>query len=288
MIFRAAFVLISAAFLIAGCGGGEEDDGGSSSTEQSGGTLFEQSAGSGLLKPLPDSPDTYELLLSDVPATLTAFSDRPVRQVATETVDAFVDEWDARGFADDPPNAAIILDEEKLSQNSIVAELSEPRYDADAKTLSYTAKLLDDTENPALAPAADSIDDSPPKRLGRLHLFVDDAAGSTPHVMVISFDMSGAVELDFDSGTTLGLGGAGIKFGAAAQQSFKNVRLAMAADSLTMSTDATSDGSLTLGVVTSGNSVSGTAQVPSNDTVKAAIDGGSFQQLRGGQFSLSP
>lgn len=59
------------------------------------GLLFVQTAGAGTFDDNLDG--SYPLTLTAVPSTMTWFADRPNRQVGTQTVATFADNWDAYG-----------------------------------------------------------------------------------------------------------------------------------------------------------------------------------------------
>jgi len=241
------------------------------------------------LKPLGGGSNAFELQLSNVPTTLTEFTDRPARQVDTETVSDFVDNWEARGFAQDPPNAAIVFDQVQTGRNSIVAELFDPRYDADAGTLTYRAEVLDDVENQALSPAADSIDHSPPARFGSAHLFID-SGGATEHFLLFQYaNLSDDVQLTFDSSTTTTLARQGVQYGAAASTSalLQNAQVAAFPDRISFGAPQPSRGLVQASVLSTADTISGTAQIPSGATLTVSVDGGGPQPIKSGPFSLS-
>jgi hypothetical protein len=66
------------------------------------GELFVQRASDGRLVPVPGKPGVFNLTLA-VPTPVVAFTDRPARQVRTESLASFSARWSGRGFANDPP-----------------------------------------------------------------------------------------------------------------------------------------------------------------------------------------
>ena len=101
--------------------------------------LYVQEARSGSFTEQEDG--TYELLLRNVSENTTYFVDRPYRESGKESTQAFVDLWGAGqdSFRNNPPNAAVSF---QGTADSVVVELSDPAYDAEAKTLTYTAHAV--------------------------------------------------------------------------------------------------------------------------------------------------
>ncbi len=112
--------------------------------------LFVQSASKLRLEQDREKPNTYKLLLRDVSPDVTYFTERPYRKTSMMPIEAFVKLWhkgNKDSFMYNPPNAAVVATQRgffsKDKELNVVMELSEPSYDQDAKTLRYTAKLLE-------------------------------------------------------------------------------------------------------------------------------------------------
>jgi hypothetical protein len=94
---------------------------------------------------------TYTLELNDVPDKTILFSDRPDRIVTAIRTDNFVGNWSTGtdSFAEDPPNAVLIVDEIE-GQDTAIIELFNPVYDTEKKTLRYdvTADNATSIESP--------------------------------------------------------------------------------------------------------------------------------------------
>lgn len=88
-----------------------------------------------------------------------SFTDRPRRVARSERTRFFVNAWRKRGFATDPPNAALSID--KANPDVISLELRRPRY-RDG-WLRYTVKPLKGSRAPRLG------------RFGTASLFIDNA-----------------------------------------------------------------------------------------------------------------
>jgi hypothetical protein len=105
------------------------------------------------------------LTLAGLDPDAVAFTDRPTRQARRLLVQELVDDWNAMGFVDDPPNAALAVRLEG-EQQVYVVELTEPQLDADELTFSYV--LIDEPGTPL------------PANLGPLAVFIDDGHDGTP------------------------------------------------------------------------------------------------------------
>ena len=100
--------------------------------------LFIQEAQSGSVSEVNATTSTLEL--NDVSDKTILFSDRPDRIVASIDTADFIGNWitGANSFAVDPPNAALVVDDEVEQRQDLgVIELYNPEYDPEAKTLNY-------------------------------------------------------------------------------------------------------------------------------------------------------
>jgi hypothetical protein len=94
------------------------------------------------------------------------------------TLEAFIEEWDAEGFEDVPPNAALVIDDAPDRADVHVLELRTPELDATANTLTFTATALE-TERAAhslIGISGGAGDPVAPRTFGPGSLFVDDGA----------------------------------------------------------------------------------------------------------------
>ncbi len=146
--------------------------------------LFVQTAAGGSLAPIKGEDGVFVLTLRGASAEVTSFTDRPVRVAADLPTSEFVGLWDGGPFADDPPNAALVIDGAPDGKDVFVFELAKPRYDEGRGTLRYRATEIVEEPNGRLASFADSVDGAAPARFGRASLFVD-AVGGTP--MTVEF-----------------------------------------------------------------------------------------------------
>src|SRR5690242_8805319 len=136
-----------------------------------GGDLYTATAAGGTLTKAPGKA-AYRLTLKDPAAKVSAFSDRPVRTASTQSLQRFVGDWKANGFAQDPPNAALVLDQAPAAHDTYLFELSKPRIERD-RDLTFTAKRIGTRPTGALEPIAKGADRGTPRGFGRASLFID-------------------------------------------------------------------------------------------------------------------
>ncbi len=136
--------------------------------------LFVQSAASGTFEPAAGSTDA-ELRLTGVAPMTTWFSDRPVRQAGSQATGTVTSEWDAFGFGESPPNAALVLGDLPATANTVIVELREPHYDSVAHELRYRVHVLNAARD-GLAGAAGHAPAQVPTTFGTASLFIDDAS----------------------------------------------------------------------------------------------------------------
>ncbi len=112
--------------------------------------LFVQSAPKLQVEQDKEKPDIYTVLLKNVNPSVTYFTERPYRKTYTMPTSEFIKLWEKKkknSFLYNPPNAAIVATQRKFFEKdtllNVVMELTNPHYDEKAKTLSYTAKLLE-------------------------------------------------------------------------------------------------------------------------------------------------
>lgn len=153
--------------------------------------LFVQTAGAGTLKPVKGEQGVYTLTLRDVPATVTSFTDRPLRVSSNLDTDGFVQLWDGGTFGTDPPNAALVIADAPTSRDTFVFELTKPAYDPKTKRLRYTATAIDGAPKGRLAGFAADVDQNPPSRFGRASLFVDSLPSTTMTVTISGVPANG-------------------------------------------------------------------------------------------------
>src|SRR5207244_2796375 len=95
--------------------------------------MFVQAAASGTFK--PTGAGRYLLRLHAVARGTVHYTDRPERRAGKVSTGRFLQ---ALGFGrNDPPNAAIVATRSDGSQDTLVVELTQPRYSAARRLLSY-------------------------------------------------------------------------------------------------------------------------------------------------------
>jgi hypothetical protein len=108
----------------------------------SGQFLFVQSFQQGHIAPKAGTDGTYTLTLEQGLGQTIYFSNRPERIVGAAPTDQFLK---GLGFpADNPPNAALVLEAGPGDEDIAVLELYNPRYDTAAKTATYDVTVLDE------------------------------------------------------------------------------------------------------------------------------------------------
>jgi hypothetical protein len=263
---------------VGGCGGDDDGSGeGGGDGSETGGELFTQSSRNGTLTPIAGRDDTFKLTLTEAAPNVTVFTDRPARSASTEPLADFVDQWEQRGFAEDPPNAALVIDQEPEEADTAVFTLADPSYDA-AGSVTYTATHI--SGGTASLPSDEDID--PPASFGDAHLFIDPATAGELHNFEL--DLSGRqgrhVKLTFDPPWT-------VTFAGDQQEISYEVGPDVGGGVLLASeVDLTSSGSITFGIGGGTGPITGTATIPSGAGVTVSIDDGPDQPLKNGNFSL--
>ena len=256
------------------------------SPSASGGGLFVQSASQGRLVPVPGRPGVFNLTLR-VPGPVVAFADRPARRVRNESLASFAARWTRRGFAADPPNAALVIDDAPAARDVVVLELRS-RTLVRAGIVRYRVRILRGTAaGPALARVvAGRADRTARRAFGRASLFVDP---SRPE--------SVSLNLAF-SPLAAGAPG-GLYFGDSAQvspvvfttlQSPGTVVVALNAFFLTPGASGLPATTAQVGLVNASSPIRGTAQLPIGVTVTASVSvagtTGPSTTISNGPFSL--
>jgi hypothetical protein len=132
--------------------------------------LVIQTAQSGTLSQI--NATAYTLELRNVSDKTILFSDRPARIVTSQSTSNFVGNWSQGedSFAADPPNAALVLDDEEQREELAVIELYNPEYDSAANTLKYDISA----ENATSASTTTSI--NLPSEFGQSTLVIDSGS----------------------------------------------------------------------------------------------------------------
>ncbi len=136
--------------------------------------LFVQAGMRGSLQPVKGQTGLYQLELRHIGKYVHYFSDRPNRITGLYPIDQFINQWNndnsPNGFKKMPPNAALsgvdvhLLKDEPVN---IVLQLSNPVYNPQKDSLTYTAKILSGEQNVAAM-----------KHLEQVALFIDSYCAS--------------------------------------------------------------------------------------------------------------
>lgn len=139
--------------------------------------LFAVTADEAMITPLGGK--NYQLTLENVDERTTWFTDRPVRHAGATPTARLIAGWNIGrdSFAQDPPNAALVVHEPDGGADTIVVELSNPIYDQVNDQLSFTGKELAAEAELNTAHRAD-VDPLPkvPTTYSAVSLFIDDAS----------------------------------------------------------------------------------------------------------------
>jgi hypothetical protein len=136
--------------------------------------LFLQSFRAGSIAPKEGEDGTYTLTLGQGVGKTVYFSNRPERMVGASPTADFLQ---ALGFSDDnPPNAALVIDDGNGGTEVAVVELYNPLFDPVSPGVSYDIKVLGEWERTLElgfheAPADLSTVSA---TFGDAHLFIDD------------------------------------------------------------------------------------------------------------------
>ena len=138
--------------------------------------LFVQVADSGSLVPKEGAAGQFVLTLNGIAPQTVYFSDRPLRNAGHVATGAFLK---ALGFSDqNPPNAAVEVDQAAEDEDTIVVELRHPVYDAAKATLQYDVTILPDAKG-GLAYYDKRRDNKLPRNFATVSLFIDDCPQKT-------------------------------------------------------------------------------------------------------------
>jgi hypothetical protein len=247
--------------------------------QEPGGSLFVLAGQSGELRPVKGERGRFDLVLGGV-GHVTSFTDRPERRADTLSLRRLVRRWRSFGFAEDPPNAALVLADAPPDRDAVVLELGRPRVLRGGHALALRATLVPGRGPDALARLVSRADRRVPVRFGRASLFIDPSGQQRVTVAfsvsglgnsILSMDLTGPwkmsqLEVEFHQAPvtlfTTGLNGFALTGG---------------------NTPAPSIG-FTLVANGTGNAVTGVAQVPPGVTVRSLAP--SDQTITSGQFSI--
>jgi len=133
--------------------------------------LFSQTAEAGEIR--TTASGSLELVLRNFSPTVTAFTDRPNREVRIRTATWLVESWPDL-FAGDPPNAALVEREPQGATRSVVVTLQQPQIVNGELRFEITVIDADPSSN--LARIAGAVHSDPVRTFAAASLFIDDVA----------------------------------------------------------------------------------------------------------------
>ena len=116
------------------------------------------------------SSTSYELRLTGVDKDGVFFTDRPLHQAGDDTTTSILAHFFKRGTG--APNAVVRVEDADEGQDTLIVELSSPKYEKGRDTLTLHATPLL-TASPGLSRFEKNADSSLPKSFGDVTLFVD-------------------------------------------------------------------------------------------------------------------
>ena len=144
--------------------------------------LYATTAQQGSLAAVKGKKRTYVMTLRGASDHVTWFTDRPARQSGFLPTAGFASSWAGYGFAQDPPNVALVVRDRSGATDTVVAVMSGPKVTAKGV---FTAQLrvlsVDQAQQVGgnLAVHAGRHDAKIPSRFTSAALFIDDVNGTT-------------------------------------------------------------------------------------------------------------
>jgi hypothetical protein len=142
--------------------------------------LYVLNARRATLLPQKGSKSGYRLAIEGSQPDAVWFSDRPARKSGAFPARFLVDDWAGFGFSSDPPNVAVDYVDSNGRDRTAMLVLRDPQQRKNEFV--FSARLLDPrtVKDANLASHIKAADDTPPRWLGDVALFIDD--GSAPVV----------------------------------------------------------------------------------------------------------
>lgn len=154
--------------------------------------LFVQSFESGTIMPKEGVDGRFTVTLQHGLGQTLYFSDRPERVVGAASTPDFLQ---GLGFPEDnPPNAAMVIDDGMGGTNLAVVELFNPLFDPTSPGVTYDITVLQDYEDSTELGFTDAPLDlsSIPETFGSAHLFIDDCPDKEVYCTDANGDRAGS------------------------------------------------------------------------------------------------
>ncbi len=243
--------------------------------------LYVASANSGSLTRTHTS-GVYRLMMAQPGSSVTTFTDHPARSASSLSTRKFVRDWAAAGFRADPPNAALVVDDEPSTADVYTFELSRPRMDKNGR-LVFRAKRIGPPTSGALEQFAKRADRPQTGRFHRSSLFVDAGSQQLPVEVKVSGLAAGQViRLGFDQPIDIqpsALVTPSVQVSGAAGLDVDTTGLIIVGTQGTLA-----NGIYDIGV--DGTSLSGTATIPAGASVTVSVNHGPAQPISSGAFKV--
>jgi microcystin-dependent protein len=140
--------------------------------------LFALEARSGSFTRVPGRADRYTLVLRGVARRTTWFSDRPQREAGRIRTGSLLGSWRGLGFAAEPPNAAVVLDDGRRAQDTVALELRLRSRDKRRRTARFRVRVLQGL-GPGLSRLNRRLDRRLPKHFAGASLFIDNLTSTS-------------------------------------------------------------------------------------------------------------
>lgn len=165
------------------------------------GDLFVLTAAGGELERVRGRKRLFRLVLRRPAHDVTGFTDRPARRTGQQPLARLVRSWARLGFAEVPPNAAVVLADAPSNRDVLVVELSRPRLGAGGRTLAFRAEALRGNPRGRLRGFARSADRRVAARFGRVSLFIDPGGQEVGLLFTLSnIPQGGSLSIAFVDG----------------------------------------------------------------------------------------
>lgn len=282
---RGRFALALVFVLLVPAGNAHAELGAQPTQASAAGDLFVLTAAAGRLERVPGRQGAFRLVLRRPARNATGFTDRPTRRTGQQPLTQFIRRWRQLGFADVPPNAAVVLANAPRNRDVLIVELSGPRVGGGGRTLVFRAKVLEGNPTGGLRGFTRSADRRIAARFGRASLFIDPGGRE----LSLNFTLSnippgGSVSISFIN-AQIDLSG-DLFAGADAPTRFGASTVSFV---LTAGTSSPANGSVTTAInVTAGaNCILGTALITAGATATVRVSPNQQStQVANGRFCL--